>query len=41
MFFVLKVLSIHKDGKLKLWEQKYWDNILKQYGKEPIFKSKE
>ena len=30
-----------KDGKSKLLKQKYWENILKQYAREPIFKGKE
>ena len=30
-----------KDGKSKLHKQKYWENILKQYARESIFKGKE
>ena len=30
-----------KDGKSKLHKQKYWEDILKQYAREPILKGKE
>ena len=33
-------MLICKDGKLRLQKWKYWEKILKQYGKGPIFKGK-
>ena len=33
-------MLIYKDGKLRLQKWKYWEKILKQYGKGPIFKDK-
>ena len=32
---------IYKNGKSKFWKRRYWQKILKEYAKEPIFEGKE
>ena len=34
-------MLLYKDGKPKLWKQKYWKKILKIYAKETVFKGKD
>ena len=46
IFFVFEqnwffFVNIYKDGKSKPCKRKYWQEILKQYVKEPSFKGKE